>query len=205
MIKVPFLVGGPRSLDNIPPHLLDADRPAIITAVPGSLDYHNLDGPVEYAVYLRHSGWVRRPDFGRDDRFVAWIFEDMPMDRALDLIVSQMDNPDDLPVFGRITPPRLDWPEDQHRIIVPVVIDDGPRRDPARVIPEPGDVEYAGETISEDHWSYNPGGLIGHAMSQYDEINHYLASTQPPGPEPGKDAARWTPDLLKEDDHDGNV
>lgn len=201
MIKVPFLVGGPRSLDNIPPGLLDAERPAIITAVPGSLSYHNLDGPVEYAVYLRHSGWLRRPDMFTDDRFVAWIFEDMPMDRALDLIASQYNDRRDQGehlVAIQVTPAALDWPDDQHRMAVPV-------RDPARVIPEPGDVEYAGETISEDHWTYNPGGLLGHAMSQYDEINHYLASTQPPGPEPGHDAARWTPDLLKEDDHDGNV
>ncbi len=75
------------------------------------------------------------------------------------------------------------------------VAEHGPDLHPLRVVD--------GAMITEDHW--NPGGLVDRAMNQYREINHYLADTQQPGPEPGKDAARWTPALLKEDDHDGNV
>lgn len=179
MIKVPFFVGGPRSLERIPPNALEADRPAIYMTRYGRLDHVHDQSPVEYAVYLRNSGWLRRMNSDDDDRFVAWIYEYTPIGNALDLIAAQY-------VACRN--------ENDHSFDT--------------WIPEPGLhplMVLDGQTVNEDHWSYQPGGMvngemISHAMRQYQEIDHYLASPQPPGDEPGHDAAHWSPDLLKEDD-----
>jgi hypothetical protein len=185
MIIVPFFVGGPRSLDSIPVWQIADDPPVITTTanVYELLDYAHESREIRHA-YIRRAGVIHHRNI--DDRFICWVSESTDYQEAMDVIIGQM---------SRDLDNRAHFDGDLFRGL-------GGRSAEPEISTSP---RYAGDYMPGGYVDLDPTparldylASLGHARPRR---ARRLSETYAPGPEPGCDAARWTPDLLKEDDH----